>query len=241
MFSPSGREDNEHGVANVPNGFNKEQYKTLLRAFAITNMKGQSALNSVLHEMHTEFLVREQIDRGFGRWPAQRERLHDIAKSARLLRRHLSAEPLKGEILRLAFPELYKELGETELLRLFSAGLEDMEGCVTRIAENPNGRAQLVFRRWFPTAAISETRKSMERRIIWEPLIRLWMDLGHECNFSKDLLLAVTVVHGARRIAAPNAASVRQAFRDLKASVNGAGVQALRNRRQTPPTRPKDD
>src|SRR3712207_6548958 len=62
-----------------PPGFTRKQYHTLLELFDIEDAEVKQALDAILTRIRADFELRDSIERAFGRWPDQRDRLLAIS------------------------------------------------------------------------------------------------------------------------------------------------------------------
>ena len=64
----------------------------------------------------------------------------------------------------------------------------------------------LRFENLFGEEKSRRTRSSLERRVIWEPVIALWCDLGHALHYSRTgpIMRIVNIIHLALGIRPPS-------------------------------------
>lgn len=203
-----------------PHGYSREQYQVLLDEFGITDAGPQAPLASLLRDISYQMWALPHIERRLGPSAQHRDRLLELAILAKRMRPLLLAEPLLDNLLLLPSPDS-EDLGkERKVTEEFLGRLRHLEELAGHLARDQKALQGWRYERCFPDHVIRESAKSLPRRVIWEPVLKLWRAQGRRLGYSRDgpIMRVLATIHGACGIEPPRAESVRQTIRDLQKS-----------------------
>jgi hypothetical protein len=197
-----------------------DQHWRLIEASGIEDTFGHWQLLRALTDITEEYLIGTEFERDNGPFGPHRKRLARIATLARQLGRLLQDEPLDYELVRpmagtLGPPVPIEFLGG--MADNLTATLLTIEQVATKLVANPDelrgDRLEYSFGRDKGPA----TRKSAERRFIWEPTFQLWVKLGRTVGYSPNgpIMRFIRTLHEALQIPEPKGGAVQQAIDDF--------------------------
>lgn len=182
--------------------------------------------NSIRHGDLTGLLARsaEQYEI-YGGFESQEEtlrkhqaRLREMAKLIKRLSPLLAAEPLMYQLLSdpsVKITSLHHLVEAWEHAEWRAGDLRnDLHRIQQAAAKLAKDDAVLTKAR----LSKAESRKSPERRFIWEPFFEFWTRWGHELGYSTDgpIMRALRVIHAGLEIEPPAGKSVQMAISEFK-------------------------
>ena len=204
-----------HGV------FTHEQHWDLIRACRISNAFRHDALMELLGKVTENYEIYGEFEREEKTLRQHQARLREMAKLAKKLRPLIAEEPLMHRILgeSTEYPDDGNPLAH--LWRQWQHGLVRAEALCDDL-----GRIQVIAARLArnETALIksrltgADTRKSPERRYIWEPFFQFWLEFGQPLRYSPDgpIMRSLRIIHAGLGIKEPVGTSVQLAINEFK-------------------------
>lgn len=195
--------------------FSAEQHRQLAVVCKIHDSETHGKLLDTMADVSELYPMRRDFEKFFGPLGAHRDRLERIAVAASTLGSLLAEEPLADHLLcGLSQKENWTDrLQEAD--RIHSALVNAMKHLADGAGAFASDTDQLRSFRMDP----KNEAKSVERREIWEPVFRLWRELGREPGYSDNgpLMTVLQIMHAALGLEPPNPYSVRAALRAEKA------------------------
>ncbi|MCJ2091974.1 hypothetical protein MKK67_05570 [Methylobacterium sp. J-072] len=196
--------------------FSAEQHRQLAIEYGVRDGETHGKLMDTMANVSEMYLTQRNFEEYYGSIKLHRERLERIAAAARILRQHLAEETLTEHLFYgLSDAEKFTDrLQDSDRInRTFISNLGHLVSTAGELASNPD---ELRILRIDP----KDGAKSVERREIWEPVFKLWCDLGKELGYTDGgpIMRVLQIMHVALGLEPPNPHSVRQALRDYKGS-----------------------
>jgi hypothetical protein len=190
-----------------------DQHWQLIELARVCDVPGHLRLVSLITDIECKYVGN--LGHRAGPFRQHLDRLRQIASLSKRLRPLMEQEPTM--FLSLVTPEEHGGNAVAEAREKLSATLMRMETTARKLADNPDRlRSMRGDERLGPNKA-GATRKSLERRLIWEPTFELWTALDRRVGYSEDgpILRFIGIIHDALGIPAPKPSAVRQAIDDF--------------------------
>jgi integrase len=208
--SPSARVDGVRVEPKAPRCFTDEQYRALVRDFGIKDGRAEAALNDTLSEMVVNWHFVRALDDALATPSAHRKELHDLVLSARGLSSRLRAKPLLTNLI----PSIRQIEGIEEIVLRAIDGMADN---AEALIDDPD--KLLTFRkRLLPFDVVTNPRKSIERRVIWEPMLELWRSLKKPLRFGRSgpIVRVLNTCHQALGIRPPSVETLKNVVTEFR-------------------------
>lgn len=199
-----------------------DQHWELILACKISHAIRHDHLMSVLRNISTSYSEYQEFysefERKEGTLRQHQARLRDIAKHIKRLRPLLAAEPLMYQLL--SDPYVKGDPMDLLVRRWEHAEwrAEDLSNDLNRIQQAAARLAKDDAELKKSRLSRAESRKSPERRIIWEPFFKFLTRWGHELRYSPDgpIMRALRIIHAGLEIEPPVGKSVQMAINEFK-------------------------
>ena len=185
------------------NWLTNEQHWILVREFRISGVVEHRYLLDTLVEIDEGYYTFAELDRRNGAIGQHKLRLASIARLAKKLRPLIDNEPLMWH---------FEEKSSSLYINSVVKALWYIEQTARALSEDDSYLNRVRVSKNPPPG------KTSERFYIWEPIVRLWIKLGHSLGYSEDgpIIRVLRHIHEGLTIDPPKPGAVRQMIDDLK-------------------------